>query len=70
MEFHDDIFPDTPSDEPGLTASEWFSGANGQVKKNLRDLRYCRKPTFGQVRPTLHVWVSADGFRVQEKKMI
>ncbi|XP_056010098.1 coronin-7-like isoform X2 [Ostrea edulis] len=32
VEFHDDIFPDTPSDEPGLTASEWFSGANGQRK--------------------------------------
>jgi hypothetical protein len=35
MEFHDDIFPDTPSDVPGLSSSEWFSGSNGQVKKIL-----------------------------------
>lgn len=31
LEFHDDLFPDTASDEPGLSATAWFSGANGQV---------------------------------------
>lgn len=31
MEFHDDLFPDTASDEPSVSATAWFTGANGQV---------------------------------------
>lgn len=38
LEFHDDLFPDTASDEPGLSASAWFSGANGQVMVECRVL--------------------------------
>ncbi|XP_062610316.1 coronin-7-like [Saccostrea cucullata] len=45
IEFHDDLFPDTFSEEPGLHASEWFSGANGQRK--LVSLNPQRKAAVG-----------------------
>lgn len=38
MEFHDDLFPDTASDEPGVSATAWFSGANGQV---MAEHKFC-----------------------------
>ena len=32
LEFHEDLFPDTHSNEPGVGASAWFQGSNGQVR--------------------------------------
>lgn len=48
LEFHDDLFPDTASDEPGLSATAWFSGANGQRK--LVSLNPQRKTAIGSRR--------------------
>lgn len=31
--FQDDIYPDTPGQDPALTASAWFGGANAEPKK-------------------------------------
>ncbi|XP_052795520.1 coronin-7-like [Mya arenaria] len=30
-DYHGDLFPDTKSDEPALSAGQWFAGENGQV---------------------------------------
>ncbi|KAK7496457.1 hypothetical protein BaRGS_00012379, partial [Batillaria attramentaria] len=32
-DFHADLYPDTAGGEPALTASQWFSGQDGQVTK-------------------------------------
>ena len=34
-EFHSDLFPDTAGGEPALTATQWCSGDNTKVGKNL-----------------------------------
>ncbi|XP_022327050.2 coronin-7-like [Crassostrea virginica] len=48
LEFHEDLFPDTPSNEPGVGASAWFHGANGQRK--LVSLNPQRKAAIGSRR--------------------
>ncbi|CCD27141.1 coronin NDAI_0J02490 [Naumovozyma dairenensis CBS 421] len=48
-EFQEDIYPDAPSDQPALTAEEWFSGKSveGPILVSLKDLYNDEeKPSF------------------------
>lgn len=60
--FQDDIYPDAPSDQPALSASEWFAGksVDGPVLFNVESLYDGGQPTF--TKPN----TGANAMKVQE----
>jgi len=51
-QFQDDLYPDTASPEPVLSASEWFSGKNGKPKLVSLAPGFVPKPVAADFNPT------------------
>jgi len=64
--FQDDIFPPTFSGEPTLSAKEWESGKNGDVKKISLEFGFTRKP-MTEFKPVVQEQKELSPFELKQK---